>query len=483
MSTTTQGFPKDFLWGGATAANQYEGGWNLDGKGESVPDHMRGGDVNTPRQIDAVLDPTALYPSHEATDFYHHYEEDIALFAEMGWKVFRLSINWTRIFPTGMETEPNEAGLAFYDRVFDCCHAHGIEPLVTISHYELPYALVQEKDGWLSRDLVEYYFTFGKTLLDRFHDKVRYWLTFNEINVGAADLGTTLSLGLLKGYTGTTAGVHRSAQERYQALHHQFIASAKLIKYSHEHYPACKMGNMDCFILSYPATCDPADQLANQAEMRRMNWYCSDVQARGYYPSYAKRLWKENNIELVMEPGDEELLREGTIDFYTFSYYMSTIVGTHGDIEEGKGNMSHGGRNPYLEVSDWGWAIDSKGLRFALNEIYDRYQMPLMVVENGFGAFDTVEPDGSIHDPYRIDYLRKHIIDMKEALEDGVDLIGYTWWGPIDVVSAGTGEMRKRYGFIYVDKHDDGTGDLHRARKDSFFWYKKCIESNGEDLD
>lgn len=475
-----------FLWGGATAANQYEGAWDVDGKGASVPDHMRGGDVNTPRQIDAQFDPHALYPSWEATDFYHHYEEDIALFAEMGFKVFRMSINWARLFPTGEETQPNQAGLAFYDRVFDCLHEHNIEPLVTISHYELPYNLAAKYDGWKDRRLVDFFLTYGRCILDRWHDKVKYWLTFNEINTGTMKMGVTLSLGTLKGFTGTAADVRDDINERYNALHNQFVASAKVVKYAHEHYPEVRMGNMDCFILTYPATCDPADQLANQAEMRRMNWYCSDVQVRGSYPSYARRFWEENGIQVRMEPGDEELLREGTVDFYTFSYYMSNIVGTHGDIEETGGNMSLGGRNPYLRQTDWGWQIDPEGLRFSLNEIYDRYQIPLMVVENGMGAYDeVVVEDGQerIHDPYRIDYLRSHINAMREAVADGVDLMGYTWWGPIDVVSAGTGEMRKRYGFIYVDKHDDGTGDLHRTRKDSFYYYQKVIASNGGDLE
>ena len=472
-----------FLWGGATAANQYEGAWDVDGKGASVPDHMRGGDINTPRQIDAEFDPDALYPSWEATDFYHHYEEDIALFAEMGWNVFRMSVNWTRLFPTGTEKEPLQAGLDFYDRVFTCCKEHGIEPLVTISHYELPYYLVEKYNGWASRDLVDFYFTYGKCLLDNFHDKVRYWLTFNEINIGTMAMGCTLSLGTIQGYTGTMDKVKDDINERYNALHHQFLASAKLIKYAHENHPGVMMGNMDCFILTYPLTCDPADQWANLEQMRRMNWYCSDVQARGAYPFYAKRFWEENGIEVRMEPGDEELLAQGKIDFYTYSYYQSNTVTTHEGAEMMAGNMTMGGKNPYLEASDWGWQIDPTGLRITLNEIYDRYHLPLMVVENGLGAFDEKEADGSVHDPYRVDYLRKHIIAMEEAVADGVDLMGYTWWGPIDVVSAGTGEMRKRYGFIYVDKYDDGTGDLSRSRKDSFFWYQKCIKSNGEDLD
>ena len=478
-------FPKGFLWGGATAANQYEGAWNVDGKGPSVSDHMRGGDVNTPRQIDAEFDPDALYPSWEATDFYHHYEEDIALFAEMGWNVFRMSINWSRVFPTG-DGEPNEAGLAFYDRVFDCCVSHGIQPLVTLSHYELPYSLVERFNGWASRELVDIFFAYAKTVVDRYHDRVKYWLTFNENNAGYLEIGTTLSTSMIKGFTGTMDEVHTTPVMRYNALHYQFLAAAKIVAYVHANYPDVKMGNMDGFMLSYPLTCDPADILLNQRNMREFNWYASDVQVRGHYPAFARRLWADAGVELDWQPGDEETLAAGCVDFYSFSYYQTMTVSTH-DVEKTAGNMSFGGKNPYLEASDWGWQIDPSGLRFALNELTDRYDgLPLMVVENGLGAYDeVVVEDGveRIHDPYRIDYLRKHVKAMDEALADGVNLMGYTWWGPIDVVSAGTGEMRKRYGFIYVDKHDDGSGDLHRARKDSFFYYQRVVRSNGDDVD
>ncbi len=477
-------FPKDFLWGGATAANQYEGGWNEGGKGESVPDHMRGGSYEVARQVDVKLDPNALYPSHEATDFYHHWKEDIDLFAEMGWNVFRMSINWTRIYPTGMEAEPNQEGLDFYGQVFDYLNQKGIQPLVTISHYELPYALVEKYNGWAGRELIDLYFKYGKTLLDNFHDKVQYWLTFNEINCGTMSMGAILGLGTIRGYDGDMNGEPSPIAERYQALHHQFVASAKLVKYAHEKYAdEVKMGCMIAYSGSYAATCDPEDELENQRYMRNMNYYCGDVQVRGAYPAFAKRFWAENDIELAMEPGDEALLAEGKVDFYSFSYYMTTTHSTHKDLEHIGGNMTMGYANPYLEASEWGWQIDPTGLRIFLNELYDRYQIPLMVVENGLGARDTVEEDGSIHDGYRIDYLRKHVAAMEEAVKDGVDLMGYTWWGPIDIVSAGTGELRKRYGFIYVDKHDDGSGDLHRARKDSFYYYKKVIESNGADLD
>ncbi len=478
-----KGFPEGFYWGGATAANQFEGAWNVDGRGPSVDDHFTGGTKDKPRTITVDIEPDVLYPNHDGIDFYHHYEEDIALFAEMGFNMFRMSISWSRIFPNGDDEKPNELGLAFYDRVFDCCRAHGIEPLVTLSHYEMPYHLVEKYNGWASRELIGFFEKYCQTVFDRYHDKVRYWLTFNEINCGTMDMGNLFETSMIRGFAGPASEAHTTPQERYQALHHQFVASARVVKYAHERYPQFRMGNMDCFILSYAATCDPKDVLANESEMRRMNWYCSDVQVRGYYPSYAKRYWRENDISLEIEDGDLEDLKEGTIDFYTFSYYMSSVVGTH-DVKQAAGNMTFGGVNPYLKSTDWGWQIDPDGLRFALNEIYDRYQIPLMVVENGMGALDKVEEDGSIHDTYRIDYLKSHVRAMREAVDDGVDLKGYTWWGPIDLVSAGTGEMRKRYGFIYVDKHDDGSGTYKRSRKDSFYAYQKIIKSNGtEGLD
>ena len=478
-----KGFPEGFYWGGATAANQFEGAWNVDGRGPSVDDHFTGGTKDKPRTITVDIEPDVLYPNHDGIDFYHHYEEDIALFAEMGFNMFRMSISWSRIFPNGDDEQPNELGLAFYDRVFDCCRAHGIEPLVTLSHYEMPYHLVEKYNGWASRELIGFFEKYCQTVFDRYHDKVRYWLTFNEINCGTMDMGNLFETSMIRGFAGPASEAHTTPQERYQALHHQFVASARVVKYAHEHYPQFRMGNMDCFILSYAATCDPKDVLANESEMRRMNWYCSDVQVRGCYPSYAKRYWRENDISLEIEDGDLEDLKEGTIDFYTFSYYMSSVVGTH-DVKQAAGNMTFGGVNPYLKSTDWGWQIDPDGLRFALNEIYDRYQIPLMVVENGMGALDKVEEDGSIHDTYRIDYLKSHVRAMREAVDDGVDLKGYTWWGPIDLVSAGTGEMRKRYGFIYVDKHDDGSGTYQRSRKDSFYAYQKIIKSNGtEGLD
>lgn len=473
---------KDFLWGGATAANQFEGAWDVDGKGPSVPDMCTNGSHTSPKWITTAIRPDRLYPSHEAIDFYHHYEEDIALFAEMGFKCFRMSINWTRIFPTGMEDTPNEKGLAFYDKVFDCCKKHGIEPLVTISHYELPYALVEKYNGWEGREVIDCYVRYCKAIFERYKDKVKYWLTFNEINSGTMPLGDILDTGIIKGYEGPVTGIVNKDQTRFQALHHMFVASATVVKYAHEHYPQFQMGNMICFVTSYAYTCNPDDILKNQAQMRRMNWYCSDVQVRGEYPAYAKRLWEENGVELKMEPGDLEILKEGTVDFYTFSYYMSNCTSADPNAAQTSGNMAGGAKNPYLPASEWGWQIDPKGLRYTLNEIYDRYRIPVMVVENGLGARDEIEPDGAINDDYRIDYLRQHIEQMIEAVKDGVDLMGYTPWGCIDLVSASTGEMAKRYGFIYVEKYDDGTGSLARRKKKSFDWYKKVIATNGDDL-
>ena len=473
-------FRDDFLWGGACAANQFEGAWDVDGKGPSVSDLCTNGTHTVPKWITTTIRPDRLYPSHEAIDFYHHYEEDIALFAEMGFKTFRTSINWTRIFPTGMEEEPNEAGLAFYDRVFDCCKKHNIEPLVTISHYEIPYALCRTYNGWESRDVIACYERFCHVIFERYKDSVKYWLTFNEINCGT--LGGIVSIGTCKDYEGPVFGCKVPLQTCYQALHHQFVASAKVIAYAHENYPQFKMGCMIAFGTAYPLTCDPDDILECQQYMQKMNWYCSDVQVRGAYPYYAKRFWADHGIELITEPEDEEILRSGVVDFYTFSYYMTNCVTTHETDETAGGNLLGGVKNPYLKASDWGWQIDPKGLRYTLNEIYSRYQIPLMVVENGLGAYDVKGEDGKIHDSYRIDYLREHIAQMAEAVKDGVDLMGYTPWGCIDLVSASTGEMAKRYGFIYVNKFDDGSGDLSRERKDSFFWFKKVIASNGEDL-
>ena len=401
----------------------------------------------------------------------------------MGFKVFRMSISWSRIFPNGDDAIPNEEGLKFYDAVFDELHKYGIEPLVTLSHFDTPLHLAEEYGGFLSRHTVEAFEKYAETVIRRYKGKVKYWLTFNEINTGTMPIGGILNTGTIQGYEGSTADVPNDEQARFQALHNMFVASARAVKYAHDNYPQFKMGCMICFITSYALTCDPADEIANQKAMQISNWFCSDMHVRGEYPSYMKRYFAENNITIRQEPEDAAILKAGTVDFYTFSYYMSNCITTHKDADDVGGNIIAGKKNPYLKASDWGWQIDPIGLRYTLNEIYDRYRIPLMVVENGLGAYDKKDADGKIHDSYRIDYLRAHIEQMEKAVnEDGLPLMGYTTWGPIDLVSASTGEMKKRYGFIYVDKDNDGNGTLARSRKDSFYWYKKVIASNGTDL-
>ena len=475
---------KDFLWGGATAANQCEGAWDRDGKGVSVADICTGGKFGQSKRITPVLEEGTFYPSREAIQHYDRFREDIALFAEMGFKCYRFSIAWTRIFPNGDETEPNEAGLRHYDEVIDECLKHGIEPLITISHYEVPFGLTKKCNAWVSRDMIGYFLNYCRAIFTRYKGKVKYWLTFNEINSASEPMGALLNQGILNDLEHPTEFMKQPdiPQQRYQGLHHMLVASALAVKMAHEIDPNYRVGNMMIYSASYPLTCDPDDVLACQAYNRRYNYYCTDVQARGAYPSFAKRMLEELGVKLEVQPEDAEILKNGTVDFITFSYYMSSCQ-TAKDMKGGEGNILGGVPNPNLPSSDWGWQIDPKGLRYALNDLYDRYGLPLMVVENGLGAKDEIEADGSINDDYRIDYLRQHIEQMKEAVKDGVDLMGYAPWGCIDLVSASTGEYAKRYGMIYVRRYDDGTGDFARLKKKSFYWYQKVIATNGEDLD
>ncbi|ERK29414.1 glycoside hydrolase family 1 protein [Clostridium intestinale] len=479
---------EDFLWGGATAANQFEGGWKEGGKGPSTSDMMTGGTHTTPRRITPVIEDGTYYPSHEAIDFYHHYKEDIKMFGEMGFKTFRMSINWTRIFPNGDELEPNEEGLKFYDDVFDELLKYKIEPLVTISHYETPFELTKKYNGWASREVIDCYVRYCETIFKRYKDKVKYWLTFNEINAltlspAAAFMAAGIIFGEAKDFAFGKSATKEEKQVCFQALHHQFVASAKAVQLCHEINPEFKVGCMIAYMSKYPYTCSPEDILLAQEKEEIHSYLCSDVQVRGEYSAFAKSFFRKNSLEIHMEDGDEEILKKGCVDFYSCSYYASSCVSVDPELEKTAGNLAIGIKNPYLETSEWGWQIDAKGLRIVLNKIYNRYQIPVMVVENGLGAVDTVEEDGSINDDYRINYLKAHIEQMKEAVEDGVDLRGYTPWGCIDLVSAGTGEMKKRYGFIYVDKDNDGNGTLERKKKKSFDWYKKVIATNGEDLE
>ena len=466
--------PKHFLWGGAVAANQLEGAWNVDGKGVSTADCMSAGAVDKAREYtDGVLEGV-YYPNHEGIDFYHHYKEDIALFAEMGFKCFRTSIAWTRIFPEGDEEVPNELGLQFYDDLFDECLKYGIEPVVTISHYETPYALVKKYGSWRNRKLVDFFVKYAETVFKRYKYKVKYWMTFNEINCIA--LHPEIPSGI------RVQEDESFAQVVYQAAHHEFVASAKAVKVGHEINPDFKIGMMMIYPWTYADTCKPEDTI-KQMQAMDAQYYFSDVQVRGYYTNKAKKMLKEKGVILQAEAGDDQILREGIVDYIGFSYYMSNVASSDPNKQVVDGNMLTGIRNPYLKATDWGWQIDPVGLRISLNQLYDRYQIPVFIVENGMGAVDMVENDGSINDDYRIDYLRSHIEQLIKAVdEDGVELMGYTPWGCIDLISAGTGEMKKRYGFIYVDRDNEGNGTLARSKKKSFDWYKKVIATNGEDL-
>ena len=467
-------FPEHFLWGAATAANQIEGGWNEDGKGVSVIDVQACGEKG--RFVTDGVQPGYYYSSHKATDFYHHWKEDIGLFAEMGLKAYRMSIAWTRIFPNGTEEEPNEAGLAFYDRVFDELLAHGIEPVVTISHYEPPYALAEK--GWTDRAMIRHYLRFCETIFRRYQGKVRYWMTFNEINCALVPFGIMTACGVKMEFFAP----ENTEQLRYQALHHQFVASALAVQMARSINPSYRLGCMIAAMVNYPLTCDPRDILLAQNTNRLKNYFCGDVMVRGAYPGYIRRYLREQGIHISMEQGDEDILRRGTVDFYAFSYYMTNCVGNDRNAETVSGNLLSGLKNPYLKASEYGWQIDPDGFRYILNELHDRYQIPLMVVENGLGAKDTPE-DGKIHDEYRIAYLREHIKAMKEALKDGVNLIGYMPWSAIDLIALSTGNVEKRYGFIYVDCDNQGKGSYERIRKDSFSWYRKVIASNGSDVE
>lgn len=468
----------DFLWGGATAANQLEGGFEEGGRGLANVDLLpygadRGAVMRGERRMFG-LEPDHTYPALEAVDFYHHYKEDIALFAEMGFKVYRMSIAWSRIFPNGDEEEPNEEGLRFYDRVFAECRKYGIEPLVTINHFDCPMHLVTQYGAWRDRRLTVFYERLCRVLFTRYKGIVRYWLTFNEINMilHAPFLGAGLCF---------LEGENRE-QVKYQAAHHQLVASALAVKLAHEIDGENSVGCMLAAGDTYPATCNPEDVWCAK-EKDRENLFFIDVQSRGAYPAYAWKALEQKGVQIVMETEDERLLRENTVDFISFSYYSSNVIKKNpAEGEYSAGNFIPTLKNPYLTSSEWGWQIDPLGLRITMNTLYDRYQKPLFIVENGLGAVDEPDQDGEIHDTYRIEYLRAHIAAMKEAVElDGVDLLGYTTWGPVDLISASTGQMRKRYGFIYVDKEDEGgNGSLRRIRKESFYWYKKVIASNGE---
>ncbi len=478
-------FPKGFFWGGAIAANQAEGGFEEGGRGYITSDFTTAGALNVMRQntyrnkdgkivylpglfpdTDGTMEPVTVegeyYPNRIAVDFYHHYKEDIALLAEMGFTMFRLSISWARIYPNVIDEKPNQEGLDFYRDVFETCRKYGIEPLVTMSHYDDPVCINTKLGGWQNREIIDQFEKYVRTIVSEYKGFVKYWLTFNEIN---SAMPSTFGMSL--------NGIE-NANTSFERLHNRFLASARAVIATHEIDPKSKVG---CMIAMgpamYPNSCRPEDNIAHIKALQS-NFFCSDVQVRGYYPSYTPSLLKEWGVDFTFTEEDNQLLKKGKVDFYSCSYYLTHVISADEKVRL---------KNPYLQYSEWGWAIDPVGLRYVLNQVYDRYQVPVMIVENGFGAIDKKEEDGSVHDPYRIEYHRRHFQEMAKAIEDGVDLIGYTMWGPIDIVSAGTGQMSKRYGFIYVDRDDQGNGTLERSRKDSFYYIQKVYRSNGEDLD
>lgn len=478
--TTHQQLPADFLWGGAVAAHQVEGGWDQGGKGVSIADVLSGGAHGVDRVMTDGVQEGYSYPNHQAIKFYSHYKQDIALFAEMGFKCFRTSIAWTRIFPNGDEQEPNEAGLQFYDDLFDELLKHNIEPVITLSHFEMPYHLVKEYGGWLNRKVVDFFVRFSEVVLERYKNKVKYWMTFNEIN------NQRNWKYPLFGYccSGVVFTDHENPEQAmYQVLHHQFVASAKVVRLGHEINPELQIGCMIAMVPLYPWSCHPDDVMLAQEAMRE-RYLFGDVHMRGYYPSYILNEWARKGYHIEMHSDDQHILQQGCADYIGLSYYMSNAVQANA---EGSGSAVSGFEgsvpNPHVKASDWGWQIDPVGLRYSLAALYERYQKPLFIVENGFGAIDKPEADGQINDDYRIAYLKSHIEQMKLAVfYDGVELMGYTPWGCIDCVSFTTGQYSKRYGFIHVDKNDDGSGTLKRSKKRSFGWYQQVIASNGEEL-
>ncbi len=489
-NTSPLKFPKNFLWGGATAANQIEGAWNEDGKGMTIEDCLPYREVGvadftkqfafTSKDLDEALaaGPEANYPKRRGIDFYHYYKEDIKMFAEMGYKVFRMSICWSRIFTDPRDEKPNEAGITFYEDMFKECKKYGIEPLVTLSHYDPPVVLATDYRGWYSREVIDLFEKYARVCFERFGKYVKYWLTFNEVD---AMLRHPVTSGALIEDRFTDMPFEQAI---YQAMHHQMIASAKAVKIGHEILPDAQIGCMMTKLCFYPFTCKPEDNLANQQRMRGIYRYV-DIQVFGEYPRYLLKEIENKGYTIQMAPEDARILKDGCVDFVSFSYYMTSCMAANTEgLDMAPGNTVNGVKNPYLPSSEWGWQTDPTGLRISLVELYDRYRKPLFIVENGLGAKDVVAEDGKVHDPYRCEYLRDHVKAMSDAInEDGVDLWGYTWWGCIDLVSESTRQMSKRYGFIYVDVDDYGKGTFKRIKKDSFDYYRQVIESNGENLE
>lgn len=475
-------FKKGFLWGGATSANQIEGAYLEDGKGLSCADIVTVGSHSKPRIISPEQNNEYFYPSRNAIDHYHHYKEDIALFAEMGFKAYRMSISWSRIFPNADDEVPNEKGLEFYDEVFKELQKYSIEPVVTLSHGDIPLAVGTKYGGWNNKEVINLFIRYAKVVLERYKDVVKYWIPFNEVNDMFLAMSSLGQGAKVPEKECSFAEQEDNPNERFNALNNIMIASAKAVIEGRKINPNFMFGTMICHITRYPRTCHPDDVLLVLNDDLFYNNTCSDVMLKGEYPFYTLKRFKDLGVNLLLSDKEKEVLKQGTCDYYTFSYYQSISESTLKFEDTTSGNIMGGIKNPYLKETEWNWPIDPVGLRYTLLKVYDRYRVPVMITENGIGCVDTLNDDGTIHDPYRIQYVKDHIIEMEKAIEDGVDLIGYMMWGPIDLVSVSTGEMKKRYGFIYVDVDDEGNGTFKRYKKDSFYWYKHVIETNGEEL-
>lgn len=485
------GFQPDFLWGGAISASQADGGWNEGGKGVDTQDlrwldgswtHVQIEEKhrNSPfskAEFDAALadDGTRYYPFRRGINFYHRYKEDIALFAKLGLKVFRTSVCWARIFPDGDDFEPNPEGISWYRSVFSECHRYGIKVFCTMVHYDIPVNLVLRYGGWKSRKTVDFFARYAETLVDNLGDLVDFWLPFNEFNAGR--FSPWDGVCLIKDVEGEDYDC-----QIFHCLHHQFLANARAVQIVHKKSPGTPVGGMIARFCSYPATCRPEDNLQALQDNQYSNWFYADVMARGAYPTYMDRYFDRLGITVEKGPDDDNLIASNTVDFLAFSYYFSQISTTDQGWEKTSGNLIMANKNPYLPTSEWGWQMDPLGLRITLNQMWDRYSLPLYIAENGLGTSDTLEPDGHVHDPYRINYLRNHIAALREAVVDGVDVRAYMIWGFIDVIACGPLTMDKRYGLIYVDLDNEGKGTGDRYLKDSFDWYRRVIATNGVDL-
>ena len=474
MKKTERKFPDHFLWGGAVAANQLEGAWQEDGKGlciadineykGNLPPEKRSNAEMTAAYVNELLnDKQKMFPKRYGIDFYHTYPEDLKLLAGIGFNTLRTSINWARIFPNGDDEEPNEGGLAFYDRLFDEFAKYNIEPMVTISHYEMPLNVALKYNGWYNRKTIDMFVKYCETIFRRYKNKVKYWITVNQINLYEHESFNHLGI--------PADQVENLTDAKYQGLHNELVACAKAMAIGRQINPDFRFGCMLYHANAHPET-GSSENMMEAIRQNHMQYYFTDMSARGGIPSYMWRFYEENNIHVDITPEDEEALKT-TVDFISFSYYYTRNVNEQGELIN----------NRFIKSTNaWGWGLDPVGLRVALNQYWDRYQLPLMVTENGMGFYDKVEEDGSIHDPYRVEFYREHLKQVKEAIYDGVDVVGYYAWGPIDIVSCSSCEMEKRYGFIYVDLDNSMHGSAKRSLKDSYAWMKQTIASNGENL-